>query len=216
MVIFKPVFNLYSQGLCLVFLFLLCGCAADLTAQEGRFGMGLVLGLNASQIDGDNSFGYNKMGLTGGLKGRVFLRNPLELQTGILYSRQGSRSVFLSRNPWDLHIDLHYVQIPLEFHFKDWLQEKGYYAFHYFAGLNYGRLVYLSVRDGGFGVPDAGYIPNDISWFLGAQYQISKPLGVALRYTRSFNLLYDRDKVVGSQYRSMLGYFLSLQLVYHL
>jgi hypothetical protein len=216
MVMMKPTILLNFLLPCLYAVLLFWVSSSDVTAQEGRFGMGLVLGLNASQIDGDNSFGYNKLGLTGGLKGRIFLRNPLELQTGILYSRQGSRSVFLSRNPWDLHIDLHYVQIPLEFHFKDWLQEKGYYAFHYFAGLNYGRLVYLSVRDGGFGVPDSGYMQNDISWFLGAQYQILKPLGVALRYTRSFNLLYDRDKVVGSQYRSMLGYFLSLQLVYHL
>jgi hypothetical protein len=216
MVRFKPVIHVHFQLLWLFILFFLCARSSGVTAQEGRFGMGLVLGLNASQIDGDNSFGYNKLGLTGGLKGRIFLRDPLELQTGILYSRQGSRSVFLSRNPWDLHIDLHYVQVPLEVHFKDWLQEKGYHAFHYFAGLNYGRLVYLSVRDGGFGVPDSGYTQNDISWFLGAQYQISKPLGIALRYTRSFNLLYDRDRVAGSQYRSMLGYFLSLQLVYHL
>jgi hypothetical protein len=197
-----------SVAICLAFM--------PLYSQNGRFGLAATLGVNASQIDGDQSFGYNKLGLSVALRGRAYLRDNWELQTGIQYSQQGAQSVFLSRKPWNMNIDLHYLLVPVEVHFKDWLQEGGYHKFHYFVGLQYGRLFRFRVQDGGFGLPENGYQAHDFSWLVGAQYQLFKQMGVALRYTRSFNFLYDKTRIPGSPYRSMLGYFVSLHLVYHI
>lgn len=183
---------------------------------ESRFGFGLFIGLNASQIDGDNSFGYNKIGLSGGIRTRIFLKNYLEAQTGISYSNQGSQSVFLSRSSFDMKINLQYVVVPLEIHFKDWLQESEYYKMHYLIGLNYSRLFNYTVRDGGLGLPEDQYNLNDVSGVIGVQYLFNPHLGVGLKYFRSINLLYNRNRVSGSTYRSMIGYFMQLQLFYHI
>lgn len=194
----------------------ICFFLLPLHSQNGRFGLAAALGVNASQIDGDQSFGYNKWGINVGLRGRAYLRDNWELQTGIQYSQQGSQSAFLSRKPWNMYIDLHYILVPLEIHFKDWLQEGGYHKFHFFAGLQYGRLFRYQIQDGGLGLPENGYRPHDFSWLAGTQYQLNRQLGIALRYTRSFNFLYDKTSIPGSPYRSMLGYFVSLHLVYHI
>jgi hypothetical protein len=183
---------------------------------ESRFGFGVFIGLNASQIDGDNSYGYNKLGLSGGIRTRIFLKNYLEAQSGISYSNQGAQSVFLSKSSFDMKIDLQYIVVPLEIHFKDWLQESDYYKIHYLIGLNYSRLFNYTVRDGGLGLPDDHYNLNDVSGVVGIQYLFNPHLGVGLKYFRSINLLYNRDRVTGSTYRSMIGYFLQLQLFYHL
>lgn len=185
-------------------------------SQYGRFGLSASVGINASQIDGDQSFGYNKWGINVGLRGRAYLKDAWELQTGIHYSQQGSQSVFLSRKPYNMHIDLHYILVPLEIHYKDWLQEDGSRKVHYITGLQYGRLFRYQIQDGGFGLPQSGYRAHDISWLVGAQYQFSNRTGIALRYTRSFNLLYDKTRIPGSPYRSMLGYFVSLHVVYNI
>ncbi len=197
--------------------FLIAG--PDSTAQlstNSRFGFGLFIGLNASQIDGDNSYGYNKLGLSGGIHTRIFVKNYLEAQTGISYSNQGSQSVFLSRSSFDMKINLQYVVVPFEIHFKDWLQESDYHKMHYLIGLNYSRLFNYTVRDGGLGLPEDHYNLNDVSGVVGVQYLFNPHLGVGLKYYRSINLLYDRNRVAGSTYRSMIGYFMQLQLFYHI
>ncbi|MCC7507153.1 MAG: hypothetical protein IT259_17735, partial [Saprospiraceae bacterium] len=41
--------------------------------RQQRFKAGIIAGLTASQIDGDESAGYHKVGLQGGLRGVVIL-----------------------------------------------------------------------------------------------------------------------------------------------
>jgi hypothetical protein len=183
---------------------------------EQRFGFLVFSGLNLSQIDGDNSYGYNKLGLQAGIKTRYALKEKWETQIGIHYSSQGAQSTFLSSSPFQMKIDLHYLVVPLELHFRDWMQVSGYHKIHFLTGIHYGRLFQYTVNDGGFGVAPDNYAANDISWTVGTQYLFTKSLGIGLRYNRSFNLLYNRDRVQGSVYRSMLGYFVNLQIFYQL
>jgi len=211
------LFNLfkivYQSLFPLICIYMLC-TISELSAQ--RFGSSIALGMNMSQIDGDNSYGYNKVGINGGLRLQIYTGAKSEFETGILYSRQGAQSRFLDNSLETMRIDLHYIQVPLEYHYKDWLQEGGYHKFHFLTGLNYSRLFNFDVRDGGFGVSPDQYNLNDISWTAGAAYYFNKKTGLGLRYTRSFTLLYNRNNNPGSVYRSMLGYFLSLQLFFHL
>jgi hypothetical protein len=207
-------FTINNFKIALIIMLVHIWCSYELSAQ--RFGTSLALGLNMSQIDGDNSYGYNKAGLNGGLRLQAYTSPKTEFETGILYSRQGSQSRFLDNSLETMRIDLHYIQVPLELHYKDWLQESDYHKIHFLAGLNYSRLFNFDVRDGGFGVAPDQYNQNDISWTVGAAYLMNKRSGLALRYTRSFTLLYNRNNNQGSVYRSMLGYFISLQLFFHL
>ena len=52
---------------------------------------GLVAGLNASQIDGDDLAGFDKVGLTGGIKTTMEFESVWRMNMEFLYSERGSR-----------------------------------------------------------------------------------------------------------------------------
>jgi hypothetical protein len=65
-------------------------CAAWLPLSAQHFGGGLIVGLNASQIDGDNFQGFNKAGLSiGGFVDYEITKNIL-FQPEILFDQLGS------------------------------------------------------------------------------------------------------------------------------
>lgn len=197
-------------------LVLLATCLPALLNAQ-RFAASVFAGLNMAQIDGDYSYGYNSPGLQCGISGITYLTDNTELRIGLAYSQRGSMSRFLAFNaPEILRIRLHYMEIPVTFHVKDWYTEEGYYKIHYFAGLAYSRLFDYTVQDGGLGVAREGYRTNDISWTAGALFYLSPRWSVQLRYTRSATLLYNRNKVPGSVHPSMRSYFLNLSLFYDL
>lgn len=84
---------------------------------------GLVLGLNATQVDGDTYAGYHRVGLNAG--GIVYWRfvNQVALSLEILYSQKGSRAVKESTSPYagsyfsKYSIKLNYAEVPLMFHY---------------------------------------------------------------------------------------------------
>lgn len=73
----------------LLFLLLCLGLALPLPAQN--LGGGLILGFNASQVDGDAVGGFRQFGLSGGAFVTYELGDQLHLQPEILYDQLGSR-----------------------------------------------------------------------------------------------------------------------------
>ncbi len=198
-----------------ILVLLISSLPKQLSAQ--RFGTSVFAGLNMAQIDGDYSYGYNSPGLQCGISGITYLTDITELRIGLAYSQRGSMSRFLAFSaPEVLRIRLHYMEVPVTFHVKDWLVEEGYYKIHYFAGLAYGRLFDYTVQDGGLGVAREEYRTNDISWMAGVLFHLSQRWSVQLQYSRSATLLYNRNKVPGSVHPSMRSYFLNLSLFYDL
>ena len=68
--------------------------ATKMTAQDAarRFGGGLVLGFNASQIEGDRASGYRKVGFNVGLRGKIRLNDSrMWVTTDLLSGRTHSR-----------------------------------------------------------------------------------------------------------------------------
>ncbi|MBM3400320.1 MAG: PorT family protein [Bacteroidetes bacterium] len=96
---------------------LLCCLSAHSQDGKGAFSSALHMALNASQIDGDGTSGYNKFGYTIGTVIAQNLQNKWQYETGIAFSERGSRYPFnpdLPRKP-AFHYCYQSVDIPLFF-----------------------------------------------------------------------------------------------------
>ena len=185
-----------------------------LTAQE-RFKAGIIFGANAAQINGDLSAGFNKLGLSTGLRGVVVLKEKMELSIDMLFSQRGSRSTEKEVLPFK--ILLNYIEVPVAFNYMDWRSEgEDYYKLHFHAGLSYSRLISQKVEDeapGGLESLEPFFKSNDISILLGATFYTGPKLGFTFRYSRSFFPIFKRtDNTPNSN--SLLGYFLTFHALY--
>lgn len=198
--------------LSLVFLFMVQGAEAQ------RFGARAVLGLNASQIAGDQLAGFDKVGITAGLKGTALLAEKTDLNVEFLYSVRGSRpDIFNASVDPDIEITLQYLDLPVYISYHDWPDEEGdFYKAFALAGLSYGRLIEASTFDQ-YNEVDADldtlvdeFNENDISWLLGFGFRLSQRFAISFRYTRSINLLLNATKKELNTF-SLRTYFLSFR-----
>lgn len=181
-------------------LFILLMLTQTATAQR-RFGAALAVGLTASQIDGDNTAGYNKLGFSAGARGMARLGPRTELSVELLYSERGAQSEIIRDefNPFYFSLTTQYIEVPIQFHFKDWLVEgedeaDDYYRIGIGGGLSYGR--YMNNRF--TGEPDDvvkriadGYLKkSDISLVLSANVLFTRHIGISLRWMRSLVFMY--------------------------
>ncbi|MEZ4962348.1 MAG: porin family protein [Saprospiraceae bacterium] len=186
--------------------------AANADAQQ-RFRAGLVLGLNASQILGDDIGGYNKLGLQGGLRVNTILRDKMDLIVEMLYSQRGSRS---KTNEFIIprKINLQYVEVPVMVSYKDWyIEDDDYYKVQVIGGLTYSRLFKSSAEGSDHDDQVDNFINNDVGFTLGAEFYLSRHFGFSFRFSRSINLLYNKDKH-NPGVNSLRGFFLSFRTMY--
>ncbi len=190
----------------LILMFLLCMASAG--AQ--RFGAGVVLGFNASQIDGDMLAGYNKLGLHIGLKSSVYMSDRIDLNVEFLYSERGSADPDGPKK-----IRLQYIELPILMTYMDWLSDdEEYYRLHFHGGFSLGRLFKTGIVD------DSGVLTsyedllrkNDLSLLGGFTYKINQHWGVGARYTSALTRLSKGD---GSDtLPDLQSYFLSFRIEY--
>lgn len=188
-----------------------------------RFSAALTVGGNASQIDGDDLAGYDKLGLNAGLRGTAELSDRWDLSIELLFSQRGSRTPN-SNSAAQLRreINLDYVEIPVLISIKDWLvdHEKGeYYRVRAFAGLSYARLVNATVYDDdsatGYNDELADALNrNDISGIVGLSYTAYRNWEFSARYTRSFTRIYDTSEGNPLIPLSLVGYYISFNIAY--
>lgn len=190
---------------------------------QPRFRAGAVVGLTASQIDGDLSAGYNKLGLQGGLRVTSRLKGRMEASMEILYSQRGCQNELIPSDfdPNPFALTLNYIEVPVQWHFKDWLveydEEKyNYYRISFNAGLSFARL-FSSKLDDDFNALN-GVVPNyleknDLSLVMGANFFFNRHFGITARWNRSLVLLYDSRKSPQGG-RSWNGHCLYFQTVY--
>ncbi len=205
-----------------VFLVILCTLSqgVHLAAQESRFGASLILGLNAAQIRGDFSAGFNQLGLTAGVKGITNLSEQIDLNVELLYNQRGSRNDIFGPSADLFSIRLNYLDIPVTLSVNDWLVGEGssaYHKVHGHAGISVSRLISASVMDP-TGVNDdvleENFETNELSWLIGGGIRFSKNIGFTLRYTRALGLSYEDDS--SGQTIALRSYFLTFRLEYTL
>lgn len=190
---------------------------------QPRFKAGAVLGLTASQIDGDLSAGYNKLGLQGGLRVISRLKGRQEASLEFLFSQRGCQNELIPSDydPNPFALTLNYVEVPIQWHWKDWLVEYdndklNFYRVSFNAGLSYGRLINSKVDDDFSwlnGVAPDYLTKNDLSILFGFNFMASRKFGFTVRWNRSLVLLYDsRNSPRGG--RSWNQHFLCFQTFY--
>ena len=201
-------------------LLTLCLLLASFSLEAQTFKAGLILGLNASQIDGDDVGGYSNPGLRAGIRASTMLRNEkLQLDTDLLFSQRGSRpsanEVNIIGLDWSFRMD--YVEVPVTLRYSDWYVEDGdYYKVYAKGGLSYGRFFRSKHSDlSPFRNIDEYINNNDVSITAGMGVYLKKHLQAEINYTRSIFPFYVRQ--VGLPWgRSLIGYFVSIQFMYEI
>lgn len=188
----------------------------EITAQN-RFKAGVVAGFNVSQIRGDDSGGFNKFGVVGGLRAITILDEKMDVSMELLFSQRGSRSSSTeeTRLLRDVEIDLNYVEVPVLFNYKDWYDEgANYYKIQASGGFAYSRLI-NSRSAGNTNTHNSeieNFNENDVSLILGAEFFITPKISVSARWGTSINLLYNNKN--NPNLNSLRGHFLSFRTNY--
>lgn len=175
----------------------------NINANAQRFKAAAVLGANASQIDGDSLYGFQKIGLTVG--GRLSYTNEKVWDVAIemLYSQRGSVDGLFKKES-DKQIKLNYFEIPVLFSLRDWyIESDKYYKVRAEGGLSYGYLFQTDAI--GYNLEDLK--THDLSWVIGAGINFSKMFGMSLRYTSSM-LDLNHKLPEGNKFKS---YFITLR-----
>lgn len=181
-----------------------------------RFIGSVIAGMNLSQVDGDEIYGFHKAGFTGGAS--VML--PLDAKfrwfatVELLYTQKGSyRSAhranallsdtnyleFLNEDfsvPFNdkikYKLNLDYVEVPIVFHYEDFRT-----GWALGAGVAWGRLVYAKEIENGWttttNVRSKTYSTNDWSVLADLKIKIWKGLKLNVRYQYSFVPLRTRE-----------------------
>jgi len=172
-----------------------------LTAQT--FQAAIIGGVNLSQIDGDQLFGFHQPGVNAGIRVLAVLNERWRVGPEILYSQQGAKrnkniSVF-SR------FRLNTLEVPLMVYYKDWRITAG-------AGLSYQRLFSYEVDDGlGQDVTAVTPLQDHLLAFnAGITFHATTNLGINLRWSKHL-LNIDVDNSLNSSFK---GRTVSLRVVY--
>jgi hypothetical protein len=166
------------QALLAAALWLAC-CTHNLQAQfadqNSRFRGYPVLGLNLSQVDGDNHVGFTKIGLQGGAGVFVMLdRNSrVSLSLEILYNQKGARTN-PGRKPVE-RLTLHYVDVPLQFSYHD--RDRMIFS----AGLAYGNQFGSSGQIEG--LTSGNFNNPELSFLVTGTFLVRQHIGIGLRYS---------------------------------
>lgn len=169
-----------------------------------NFHAGALLGVNASQVSGDNYSGFNKAGLLLGMYSNVNVGRELNLQAEINYSQKGSR-----RNPnTDLGdtdfflMRLDYIEVPV---MGRW--EKNRFTFE--AGFYFGQLINEELEDenGPFEIPEQlnQFRSTDLGGLIGFNFNFTDNLIMNWRYSNSLYPVRDHDS--GEQFRFNSGMY---------
>lgn len=188
-------------------------------AQERRFMGGAVIGLNAAQIDGDNAAGFNKAGLVAGIRGGAFLTDRSMVTLDMLYSVRGSHRAPRKGEAFFETFDITttYIEVPLLYHFKDWLVEyddgSQFYKVSIETGPVISSLLNATAQNTQYSVETDNFAKLDLGWSFGVSYYFNEHIGVTGRYHRSINLLYN-NKNYNQNLNKLRAYHFNFSLFY--
>lgn len=196
--------------------------AQDAVEPSARFGGGFLLGLNASQIDGDASAGYNKWTPTLGIRSTINFPSRWLITTDILYSQRGATSLSYETIT-EQEVTTNYLEVPIMLHYQDWQKTdkngRNYYKVSLGAGFCYGRLFSAASNEAfNHAVVVDRFNKDDFALTGGVQFFFTPHWGLNCRFTTSLNNLFDPDKYkndpVASALLPLRGYFFSFQTVF--
>lgn len=156
-----------------------------LSLQAQRFEGGFVAGINASQLDGDNLSGYNKIGGLGGFWVKFPFNKKWLAGLEFLFTQKGAirkidSATLVSNFQFD-KFRLNYLELPL-------FAEYTYKKFGFQAGITTAYLLSATVYDfTGKQNYKSKLKPFETGLLLGAAYQINPLLQLQIRFQYSIN-----------------------------
>ena len=177
-------------------------------ATESVFGLSAVVGVNASQVDGDNFTGYDKVGFVAGLKGITRLNDHFEAHVELLFSQKGSKfeSEASSRQGTkDRAIHLNYAEIPIMLAYRTAPGINGG-RMRLEAGIAVSRLLDANIdeptigseREFDFENIKEDFNSTDFNVVIGGHVEFGNHIGIGLRYTGALSKFYENPNPVNS------------------
>ena len=108
------------------------------------FTAAILMGTSVSQVNGDESQGYNKLGIYGGLRGVIRFTHKFHTTVEILYSQKGSKlNRTVAYTPGiEEFIKVNYMEIPVMAKFFTKPKSEGTYIE---LGMSYGRMINFEI-----------------------------------------------------------------------
>ena len=107
----------------------------------------VFLGGNACQVDGDECYGYKKLGIHAGAGALIPITNFMDIGLEVLFNQKGAykRDAITSNStyPYAYNLKLNYAEVPLIIYLTD----KDKYSIG--IGVSYGRIVGLNEKNNG-------------------------------------------------------------------
>ena len=200
------------------FIFLLLVVFAN-PAESQNIRGALITGLNLTQVDGDEVFGYHKAGLQFGAAALIQFDKKWSLSLENVFNQKGARQHARYTDSLDgsYRLRFNYVEIPLMFHYTD--KDRITVG----AGFSYGRLVKVEEYKNGYRVDsttllDGPYKLNDWNLLVDLRFRLHESLKLNLRYAYSIIPIATRNvidsKTGRPNIRNQFNNVVSIRLLY--
>jgi Outer membrane protein beta-barrel domain len=228
--------NTMHKGIKLSLILLLCcvalsGVQAQRRNKPSIFKAGLFLGVNHTQIDGDEQVGYHRRGFVGGVRGAIVLHPNFDIATELLYTQRGSQPPNTrGRQEKRIFIDLEYAEVPLMVRGFFPVKKTRHLHMDLYTGVSYARLLRYSIRPlnviSQTDTLKLNYIntvsikTTDWSFIVGGSLYVGRRIGVSLRHTWSLTPFYNNPvspyalPKVKENYQFFRSYYLTFGLFY--
>ncbi len=183
-----------------------------------------MLGLNMTQVEGDEVHGFRKPGVNIGVGALVPFKNNWDVSMEVNFSQKGSRQKkqytdSLSSGEvitGEYKLRLNYVEVPVMIHYTD----KDFITIG--AGFSWGRLVGVEEWEHGKRVEtttlsSGTYDKNDFCYLIDLRIRIKGPLKFGFRYQNSMVKIRTREfsDLTGSTWtRDQFNKVLTFRLIY--
>lgn len=174
--------------------------------QAQTFQASVLFGTNFSQIDGDDLFGFHKVGLNGGIRVVAKLGDRWRVGPEILYSQQGALLPNSSFNFSNFsRFQLNSLEVPLMAYYKDWRITAE-------AGFSYQRIFSYEIDnfEGDDVTNQFTLRENMVAFNAGVTFHINENFGVNFRWSKHIIDL-DINDAINTSFR---GRTISLRMVW--
>jgi hypothetical protein len=155
-----------------------------------------IVGVNATQVDGDEVYGFHKFGLNTGLAAIVPFGNNWAASLETIYNQKGAHQKKRANDSLDGSYDLklNYLEVPVLIQYTD----KDIVTFA--AGMSWGRLVDVSEQRNGYDMPgttlNSGiYRSTDLNILFDIKFRLIDRLRFNVRYAYSLRPIATREVI---------------------
>tara|TARA_B100002052_G_scaffold43020_1_gene35568 strand:+ start:190105 stop:190740 length:636 start_codon:yes stop_codon:yes gene_type:complete len=207
-----------------IFFILFITLTNNIVSNSQNFGGGIILGVNTSQVGGDDLSGFHKAGPIVGIFSNKSINSQINLQFEMYYINKGSNNQDMNN---DLHTNylvpdmtLKYIETPLiiQYYFKNRLLLEGGITAAYLIDGYYNDLYGKINNQSNF--PFKKY---DVGLLIGVNYNYSEKISFNTRLSNSIfpigqedNSIFDGNNNYNSINKGKYNSLLSISIYYHI